>query len=170
MGNPLRKENLGRNMTGGHGAVPYFTAFMNPFMKDKPKDKFYQTPRMPKDIEALREQRQRENLEKMEEDSLIAVRTPRSSKNTLNSDTLEIVDGAPSDTSAPKLERITEPKSHSGDDDTAPQTKTTIITVPKPVTTTTPASKKPESASENEPRPRVAEPPKKKGKKGEDDN
>src|SRR6476646_350041 len=29
MGNPLKKENLGNNMTGGHGAVPYFNDFMN---------------------------------------------------------------------------------------------------------------------------------------------
>ncbi|MCO5333943.1 MAG: PBP1A family penicillin-binding protein [Pyrinomonadaceae bacterium] len=40
MGNPLRKENLGNSMTGGHGALPYFNAFMNPFMKGKLHDSF----------------------------------------------------------------------------------------------------------------------------------
>ncbi len=169
MGNPLRKESLGASMTGGHGAVPYFTAFMNVFMKNKPKDKFYQTPPMPKDIEALKEQRQREELEKGDDNSLATVRTPKLSKTTGNSDTLEVVDGTPDDTSAPKLERITEPKAAHSSDDDAPPAKT-VITVPKPVTTTTPVVKKPDSASENDPRPRVVEPPKKKGKKGEDDN
>ncbi|MEP6924511.1 MAG: PBP1A family penicillin-binding protein [Pyrinomonadaceae bacterium] len=173
MGNPLRKESLGSGMTGGHGAVPYFTAFMNVFMKDKPKDQFYKTPPMPKDIEALKEQRQREDLEKGEEDSLIAIRSSRPVKTTDNSGALEVVDGTPDDTTAPKMERVTEPKAHSGDDENtaAPQQpKTTIITVPKPVTAATPAVKKPDPTSENEPRPRVVEPPKKKGKKGEDDN
>ena len=45
MGNPLRKENLGSGMTGGHGAMPYFNAFMIPFMKDKPRDSFPAPPR-----------------------------------------------------------------------------------------------------------------------------
>ena len=44
MGNPKRKENLGSGMTGGHGALPYFNAFMNEFMKDKPKDSFPAVP------------------------------------------------------------------------------------------------------------------------------
>jgi hypothetical protein len=170
MGNPLKKENLGGNMTGGHGAVPYFTAFMNVFMKDKPKDKFYQTPSMPKDIQALKEQRQREESEKGD-DSLMAVRTPRLSRNAGNSDTLEIVDGKLGDgSSAPKLDRITEPKSHAEDEDNAPLPKSTVITVPKPVTPAAPVNKKPDGASENESRPHIVEPPKKKGKKGEDDN
>ena len=40
MGNPQRKENLGEGMTGGHGALPYFNAFMNLFMKGKPTRSF----------------------------------------------------------------------------------------------------------------------------------
>ncbi len=63
MGNPLRKVNLGNSMTGGHGAVPYFNAFMIPFMKDKPRDRFYDTPAMPSDIRAQAEQRKREDAE-----------------------------------------------------------------------------------------------------------
>ena len=31
MGNPEKKENLGSYMTGGHGALPYFNAFMQRF-------------------------------------------------------------------------------------------------------------------------------------------
>lgn len=66
MGNPLKKENLGNSMTGGHGALPYFNAFMIPFMKGKPKDSFYDTPAMPSDIKALAERRKREEQEKLE--------------------------------------------------------------------------------------------------------
>jgi membrane carboxypeptidase/penicillin-binding protein len=66
MGNPLKKENLGDSMTGGHGALPYFNAFMIPFMKDKERDTFYKTPPMTSDIKALAEQRRREELEKLE--------------------------------------------------------------------------------------------------------
>jgi membrane carboxypeptidase/penicillin-binding protein len=43
-GIPEKKENLGSYMTGGHGALPFFNAFMNPFMKDKPKESFPNTP------------------------------------------------------------------------------------------------------------------------------
>ena len=67
MGNPLRKENLGGNMTGGHGAVPYFNAFMIPFMKGKPRDAFPGPPPMPGDIKALSERNKREELEKLAE-------------------------------------------------------------------------------------------------------
>jgi penicillin-binding protein 1A len=66
MGNPLRKESLGAGMTGGRGALPFFNEFMSQFMKDKPKDKFYETPPMPSDIKALVEQRKREEMEKLE--------------------------------------------------------------------------------------------------------
>lgn len=67
MGNPLRKESLGAGMTGGHGAVPYFNAFMIPFMKDKPKEVFPNAPPMPADIRNVAERRKREELEKLEE-------------------------------------------------------------------------------------------------------
>lgn len=67
MGNPLRKENLGNSMTGGHGAVPYFNAFMIPFMKDKQRESFPAAPPMPADIKREMELRKREELEKLEE-------------------------------------------------------------------------------------------------------
>ncbi len=66
MGNPDRKANLGRGMTGGGGALPYFNAFMSQFMKDKPLDKFPGAPDLPPEIKSLVEQRKREQLEKLE--------------------------------------------------------------------------------------------------------
>ena len=67
MGNPERKENLGNNMTGGHGALPYFNAFMIPFMKGKPIEKFPEPPPMPSDIKREAEMRKREELEQLQE-------------------------------------------------------------------------------------------------------
>jgi penicillin-binding protein 1A len=67
MGNPLKKENLGGNMTGGHGALPYFNDFMNAFMKGKPMDRFPEPPPMPPDIKREAEIRKREELEKLDE-------------------------------------------------------------------------------------------------------
>lgn len=66
MGNPKRKENLGSGMTGGHGALPYFNAFMNEFMKDKPKDSFPAVPPIPSDMKSQMDRRKREELEKLE--------------------------------------------------------------------------------------------------------
>ncbi|MEJ7848334.1 MAG: PBP1A family penicillin-binding protein [Pyrinomonadaceae bacterium] len=86
MGNPERKESLGAGMTGGHGALPFFNAFMIPFMKDKPKDKFPATPAMPSEIKSLMERNKREELEKLEKADLAAIRsgaaTSASSKST----------------------------------------------------------------------------------------
>lgn len=67
MGNPIRKENLGNNMTGGHGALPFWNAFMIPFMKGKPIEKFPAAPPMPADIKREAELRRREELETLQE-------------------------------------------------------------------------------------------------------
>lgn len=75
MGNPLRKESLGAGMTGGHGAVPYFTAFMNAFMKGKKIERFPETPPMPTDIKSLMERNKREELEKLEKADLNSIRS-----------------------------------------------------------------------------------------------
>ncbi|MFN2501843.1 MAG: PBP1A family penicillin-binding protein [Pyrinomonadaceae bacterium] len=75
MGNPLRKENLGNNMTGGHGALPFFNAFMIPFMKDKPKDKFPEAPPMPPEVKRASELRKREEMEKLQEADMAGRRT-----------------------------------------------------------------------------------------------
>ncbi len=66
MGNPLRKESLGKGMTGGGGAVPYFNAFMVPFMKDKKKDTFPDIPPMPAEVKRAAEQRKRDEQEMLE--------------------------------------------------------------------------------------------------------
>ena len=66
MGNPEKKTNLGKGMTGGHGALPYFNAFMSQFMKGKERESFPKPPPVPSDIKALAEQRMREEREKLE--------------------------------------------------------------------------------------------------------
>src|SRR5688572_516905 len=75
MGNPERKENLGGGMTGGHGALPFFNAFMNTFMKDKPKENFESAPPIPAEIKTLIERNKREELEKLEKAQQAAIRS-----------------------------------------------------------------------------------------------
>ncbi|PYS91796.1 MAG: hypothetical protein DMF62_01755 [Acidobacteria bacterium] len=81
MGNPEKKENLGNNMTGGHGAVPYFNAFMVPFMKGKPFDTFPSPPSMPSEVRALMERNKREELEKLENAETAGARSGASTSN-----------------------------------------------------------------------------------------
>ncbi len=66
VGNPKRKENLGRHMTGGGGALPYFNGFMSQFMRGKKRVSFPKPPKIPTEIKSLVEQRKREQLEKLE--------------------------------------------------------------------------------------------------------
>ncbi|NNE99304.1 MAG: PBP1A family penicillin-binding protein [Pyrinomonadaceae bacterium] len=66
IGNPKRKVNLGRHMTGGGGALPYFNGFMRKFMKDKKRETFPKPPKVPSEIKALVDQRKREQLERLE--------------------------------------------------------------------------------------------------------
>jgi penicillin-binding protein 1A len=75
MGNPERKENLGSGMTGGVGALPYFNAFMGPFLKDKPRETFPSVPPIPSEIRTLMERNKREELEKLEKAAQAAVRS-----------------------------------------------------------------------------------------------
>lgn len=75
MGNPLRKESLGSGMTGGHGALPYFNAFMVPFMKGKPMERFPEPPPMPAEVKREMELRKREELEKLEEADIAGRKT-----------------------------------------------------------------------------------------------
>ncbi len=93
MGNPARKENLGGNMTGGHGALPYFNAFMNQFMKDKPRETFPSPPSIPSDIRALIERNKREELEKLEEAEQAGRRTGLMAGPKANADAA-VVDGS----------------------------------------------------------------------------
>ncbi|MDI1242245.1 MAG: PBP1A family penicillin-binding protein [bacterium] len=75
MGNPLRKESLGTGMTGGGAALPYFNAFMNGFMKGKPRESFPSVPPIPSEIRTLMERNKREELEKLEKAAQAAVRS-----------------------------------------------------------------------------------------------
>src|SRR5215203_2826898 len=75
MGNPEKKENLGSYMTGGHGALPFFNAFMNPYMKDKPKETFSFAPPIPTEIKTLIERNKREELEKLEKADQAAIKS-----------------------------------------------------------------------------------------------
>src|SRR5437762_1547431 len=60
MGYPGRKKPLGNDLTGAHGALPYFIEFMKDFLKDKPKEDFAKAPSMPEDMKEMYKQRQRE--------------------------------------------------------------------------------------------------------------
>ncbi len=151
MGNPERKENLGGNMTGGHGALPFFNAFMNPFMKDKPKETFPSPPPIPAEIKTLIERNKREELEKLEKADQAAIKSGATAteENTPAGATKDpaVTSGAdaPSDGSdAPK----TNPAG-----DNPPVTKP-VITQPPPRNPETPPADVPEGK-------------KRKGKKGD---
>src|SRR5690606_17587855 len=75
IGNPARKESLGRGITGGGLAVPYFNGFMNAFLKDKPKETFPSVPSMPAEIRALMERNKREEREKLARAELLSAKT-----------------------------------------------------------------------------------------------
>ena len=144
MGYPGRKKNLGNEMTGAHGALPFFMDFMKEFMKDKPKEDFPKAPSMPEDMKEMYKQRQRElQLERAQ----MAVDQ----------------DEEKTDTTTPPS-AITEPRL---EDKTLPPAPKTDQLDPHPPADPT---KKPAvpAATPAETRPREAEPNKKKGKKGDD--
>ena len=144
MGYPGRKKNLGNEMTGAHGALPFFMDFMKEFMKDKPKEDFPKAPSMPEDMKEMYKQRQRElQLERAQ----MAVDE----------------DEEKTDTTTPPS-AITEPRL---EDKTLPPAPKTDQLDPHPPADPT---KKPAvpAATPAETRPREAEPNKKKGKKGDD--
>jgi penicillin-binding protein 1A len=174
MGNPERKEPLGRGMTGGQGALPYFSAFMSQFMKDKPRESFPDAPPMPADIKALNEQRSREELEKREEESFaVSSRVYTGTRRSKSNGGVEFsVDtDIKTDSNAPAtLERDTLPGSKR-DDDEPPPVKSSVEIKPAtnlPKKPETPAPKTDKPASDDS-RPRTVEQPKKQGKKGNDE-
>ena len=145
MGYPGRKKDLGSNMTGGVGALPFFVDFMKPFLKDKPKEDFDKAPSMPEDMKELYRQRQRELA--AERAQLAA-----SSEDEEGTDTME-----PANTTEPKLEQVTlPPPPRANDTDPAAATKPETVA---PRTEALPPTT----------RPREVEPSKKKGKKGSDE-
>jgi penicillin-binding protein 1A len=156
MGNPTKKESLGKGMTGGGGALPYFNAFMVPFMKDKPRDKFPEPPPMPAEIKREAEQRKREELEKLEKAEQEGRKLGNYTPSTIRSKTGGTDDlSTPSDTTTPT--------------DTSPSDNT-------PATTNTPRSDdRPTPKQGTAPTPKKETPPDKpkiegttrKGKKGD---
>ena len=153
MGNPEKKENLGSYMTGGHGALPYFNAFMNPFMKDKPKETFPSPPPIPNEIKTLIERNKREELEKLEKADQAAIRSGAvssgaSASSGAGADPGVTSDGAASPAGDPDL-----PKTNPSGDNPP---------VTKPVITQPPA-RNPEPPPSSD----VPEGKKRKGKKGD---
>ena len=145
MGYPGRKKNLGNEMTGAHGALPFFIDYMKDFLKDKPKEDFAKAPTMPEDMKEMFKQRQRElALER-------AQMQPEASPSPGDEDK------PPSAITTPKLEDTTLPPAPRVDEPREPRTETT-----KPPAA--PAATPPHQDT----RPREAEPAKKKGKKGDD--
>jgi penicillin-binding protein 1A len=157
MGYPGFKKNLGSDMTGGHGALPIWIDFMKDFLKDKPKEKFEDAPKMPEDIKELYLQRQHEMREEQ--------------ANFLNAAAKGMSTGDKAtpagDSNDTPLEKVTLPPppgeglnaakpADSGDkaEPAAPRVNTHDDPAPPPPAAT---------------RPREVEPNKKKGKKGNDD-
>jgi penicillin-binding protein 1A len=153
MGNPQRKENLGGGMTGGHGALPFFNAFMNPFMKDKPRESFPAVPPIPPEIKTLMERNKREELEKLEKADQAAIRSGATTAAAAVKTETDTSAGSGSDPSGgnPSGPDVTKPSST----DTAPPPVTRPQVAKPPVRDADPpASDKPEGS-------------KRKGKKGD---
>ncbi|HKP68746.1 MAG TPA: PBP1A family penicillin-binding protein [Pyrinomonadaceae bacterium] len=151
MGNPERKENLGSGMTGGHGALPFFNAFMDPFMKGKPRESFPGVPAMPADIRRQMEINKREELEKLEKAEQAAIKSGASADANTS-----ISVGAPADAGATTTEpdRIPDAPKSNPSDDKPTQTKPAI---------TQPPARNPEPPAGGE----NPEGKKRKGKKGD---
>jgi penicillin-binding protein 1A len=145
MGYPSKKKPLGNDMTGAVGALPFFIDFMKDFLKDKPKEEFTKPPSMPEDMKELFRQRQRELAAERAEYAEAAKEATEEEGKT--------ADG----TTEPKLEQITLPPPPKTDEPPEPQSA-------KPE----PAPAKPEPTAAPVSRPREVEPPRKKGKKGDE--
>ncbi len=151
MGNPERKESLGAGMTGGRGALPFFNAFMIPFMKDKPRETFPSAPPMPSEIRALMERNKREELEKLDNAALAAARSGAASNtNTAVDPTAGPETGTTSSSAPPSGTDFASPRI----DDPPPPVVKPILPKPQP--------KDPEPKKDDKP-----EGTKRKGKKGD---
>jgi penicillin-binding protein 1A len=163
MGNPLRKESLGSGMTGGRGALPFFNEFMSQFMKDKPKEKFYETPPIPADIKALIAQRKREEIEKLE-------KAAEAGRSLGVSYTPARINRNPESVTGGEDSIITAPVNSKPDNDAPPplqRTNPTSDDKPKP-TVTKPAADPPVRKPDTPVEKTKPEAPKKQGKKGGD--
>jgi penicillin-binding protein 1A len=157
MGYPDRKRNLGRDMTGGQGALPIWVNFMKDFLKDKEKENFEKAPKMPEDIKELFQQRQREMAEQRAAEmaqTRVSGGGGRSDRSTL-----------PAVFAEPNLEQVTLPPpagaSGASDGDSAPRRTEPLV----PSRDDDDSPPPPPAAAT---RPREVE-TKKKGKKGADD-
>jgi penicillin-binding protein 1A len=148
MGNPEKKENLGSYMTGGHGAMPYFNAFMDVFMKGKPKESFEGPPPIPADIKSLIARNKREELEKLEEADIAGQKTgvPFDSGPKPTPDPAFVTDAPP----------VTGPPSEKPSNEKPTNPRVVVEDPVKPV----PTPKRVEKSTE-------PEPAKRKGKKGD---
>lgn len=159
MGNPERKESLGGSMTGGHGAVPYFNAFMIPFMKDKPRETFPGAPPMPSDVKAMQERRKREEREQLEKAETmgrsLGVGYTDGEKGTSDATAADVAVPGNTDTTPPVGADTGAPKNGGEDTSKPPEIKHVEVPTIKKV----------------EPQPEKTPPPanKKKGKKGGED-
>jgi penicillin-binding protein 1A len=145
MGYPSKKKPLGNDMTGAVGALPFFIDFMKDFLKDKPKENFEKPPSMPEDMKELFQQRQRE----------LAAERAQFAEDAANEEGDETP--LPSASTEPKLEQVTLPPPPKAE---APETS------PAKTDTVTPRTEAPPPPQT---RPREVDPPKKRGKKGEDE-
>jgi penicillin-binding protein 1A len=163
MGYPGRKKPLGNDMTGGHGALPFFVDFMKDFLKGKPKENFDKAPQMPEDMKELIKQRQREMAEERLE--FVAQRAAFKPKNGDDATLPAVI-------TDPKLEQVTlppgpktdEPGASAGSPNSNPSgapKKPEPVVIPHTDTLPAPPTAAPAT------RPREVEPQKKKGKKGE---
>jgi penicillin-binding protein 1A len=157
MGYPGRKKPLGNDMTGGHGALPFFVDFMKYFLKGKEKEQFEKAPGMPEDMKELFKQRQREMAEERAE--LAAKR------GDLQGDNNSLL---PSSISDPKMEQVTLPPAPKSDDAPPPPRPATESS-PRKLETTAPTRSETSAPPPTISRPREVDPLKKKGKKGTDE-
>ncbi|MEP6708187.1 MAG: PBP1A family penicillin-binding protein [Pyrinomonadaceae bacterium] len=150
MGYPGRKKPLGNDMTGAHGALPFFIDFMKDFLKEKPKENFDKAPSMPEDMKELFRQRQRE---------LAAERAEMAADAKANS---EDPNALPTAITTPKLEDATMPPAPRAD--AGPETQPRDTTLRKETPATHVDAPPPPTT-----RPREVDTQKKKGKKGGDE-
>lgn len=146
MGYPGKKKDLGKGMTGGVGALPFFVDFMKDFLKDKPKENFDKAPTMPEDMKELFRQRQRE---------LAAERAQF--REDAPEETID-ENAPPKADTEPKLEQLTMPPPPKVDEAPPTLQPKEEPVAPKIETPPPPAT-----------RPRETDPAKKKGKKGGDE-
>lgn len=177
MGYPGRKKPLGDDMTGGHGALPFFVDFMKDFLKDKPKEEFDKPPEMPEDMKELLDQRQRERQEEEEAKRLELAATQRNTSKRNYDNYSNDEDALPTAVTNPRLEQVTLPPAPgaleerlppmtSSQPPAAPAPKKTESAPPViPRATDSLAAPPPAAAT----RPREVDPQKKKGKKGIDE-